>query len=78
MLWMYAKHDIFLAGMNIEFLIYVDDLKSLTFMIFRKSKFYVYNATGIGWDQCRVKYLDSDNILTHLNQPQHILDDPKT
>ena len=35
-------------------------------------------ASGMCWDQCRVKDLDSENIFTHLNQPQHILDGPKT
>ena len=35
-------------------------------------------ASNARWDQCRVKDLYKDDILTHINQPQHILDDPKT
>ena len=62
----------------LEEFIDVDDIKGLTFWIFRKSNFSVSNATKMGWDQCSVNDLYSDNILTHLNQPQHILDDPKT
>ena len=62
----------------VEQLIYVDDLKGVTFWIFRKGTFSVSNATGMGRDQCSVKDQDSDKILTNSNQPQNILDDPKT
>ena len=31
----------------------------------------------MGWDQCKGKDLYDDDILNNLNQPKHILDDPK-
>ena len=40
-------------------------------------KFMESYAKGMGWGQCSVKDLDMGDILIHINEFQHILDDPK-
>ena len=36
---------------------------------------FTQTGTRMEWDQYKVKNLYNNDILTHLNQPQHILDD---
>ena len=43
-----------------------------------KSYSSVSGATRMEWDQCRVKDLYTESIHNIINQPEHILDDPKT
>ena len=63
--------------MNLTNIVFNSLRQPQAFRILTLSCSTVLRTTGMEWYQCRVRVLYYDNVLTHINQPDYILNDPK-